>query len=115
MSKFNQEDFKNPITFEMLRAIAMVKTGNPLLSHFSNLSAKQKRVVNEFLNNYIRNTLADEDWELRLQEDFNELCQEEIFDDSFGEKRDYTNIFVRNTNTEPLLLVGGELPESAFL
>ena len=115
MSKFSQEDFKNPITFEMLRAIAMVKTGNPLLTHFSNLPTKQKRVVNEFLNNYIKNQLSGENWEQCLQEDFNELCQEEIFDDTFGEKRDYTNIFVRNTNTEPILLVGGELPESAFL
>ena len=114
MSLFTKEDFTNPITWEMLRAIATVKCGHSIMTPFNSFAIKQKRVVNEYLNNYIKNSLAGEDWELVLQSDFNDLCQEEIFDDSFGEKRDYTNIFVKNHNPEPVLITG-DLPESAFL
>lgn len=105
---FNKSDFENPMVYEMLRAISVVKCGHPIMTQFSLMSLKSKRIANEYLNNYIKNTLNTVDWEQILQGDFNQLCQEEIFDDSFGEKRDYTNLFVRHTTTEPVLFIGNE-------
>ena len=105
---FGKTDFENPITMEMLRAISTVKCGHPIMMPYTLLSAKSKRLTNEYLNNYIRNSLNTPDWEEILQRDFNELCQEEIFDDSFGEKQDYTNLAVKQTNTEPVLMVKEE-------
>jgi len=75
---------------------------------YHTLTAKGKRLTNEYLNNYIRHSLNTPDWEEVLQRDFNELCNEEIFDDSFGEKADYTNLAVRQVNTEPVLMVKEE-------
>lgn len=105
---FNKSDFENPETFEMLRAIAVVGAGAPIMHPFATLSAKQKRLTNEYLNNYIKTSLSSADWKEKLQQDFNNLCHEEIFDDTLGEKNDYTVFPVKQSNSEPVLIEEGK-------
>lgn len=103
---FNKSDFENPVTFEMLRAIAVVGAGNHIMTLYSSLTAKQQRLTNEYLNNYIKTSLSGVDWEQKLQEDFNRLCHEEIFDEALGEKKDYTVFPAKQSSTEPVLIEG---------
>lgn len=110
---FNKTDFENPVTIEMLRAISTVACGNRIMTPYASLTAKQKRQINEYLNNYIKTTLSGEDWEQRLQEDFNNLCHEEIFDDALGEKKDYTVFPVKQSSTEPIL-IEGDITETEY-
>jgi hypothetical protein len=110
---FNKSDFENPVTFEMLRAVATVGAGNHIMQPYASLTAKQKRLTNEFLNNYIKTALSGADWEQRLQEDFNRLCNEEIFDDTLGEKKDYTVFPVKQSSIDPVL-IEGDITETEY-
>ena len=58
---FNKSDFENPVTFEMLRAIATVGAGNHIMQPYASLTAKQQRLTNEYLNNYIKTSLSSAD------------------------------------------------------
>jgi len=101
---FNPTDFATPEIFERLRALSIVKTGHKLQTSFHDLSLKQQRITNEWLNIYIHSHLNCENWLEVLLADFQDLCQEELFDPSLNSKKDYTNIYVRQSCIEPKLI-----------
>lgn len=104
MTPFNQTDFADPAIFERLRALSVVRTGHHIQTSFHDLSIKQKRVTNEWLNMYIKEFLSCDNWFDTLLSDFQNLCEEELFDPKLSAKKDYTNIFVRRSCTEPFLI-----------
>lgn len=101
---FCKTDFEDPNIFERLRALSMVRTGNKLQSKFGDLTLKQRRAANEWLNTYIFKNLNCDNWKDVLLSDFQILCEEELFDPNLNAKNDYTNIFVRQSSLEPVLL-----------
>lgn len=101
---FTKEDFSDPDIFERLRALAMVRTGNKLQTRFDSLTIKQRRHANEWMNTYIFQKLDCDNWMEVLLSDFQNLCEEELFDPNLGAKKDYTNVFVRQSSIEPVLL-----------
>lgn len=101
---FTKDDFNDPNIFERLRALSMVRTGNKLQTRFDDLTIKKKRMANEWLNTYIFQKLDCDNWLDILLSDFQILCEEEIFDHNLSAKNDYTNVFVRQSSSEPVLL-----------
>jgi len=101
---FTKENFNDPDIFERLRALSMVRTGNKLQTRFDNLTLKKQRFANEWLNTYIFQKLDCDNWKDILLSDFQILCNEELFDPSLSEKKDYTNVFVRQSSLEPVLI-----------
>lgn len=101
---FTKEDFSDPDIFERLRALSMVRTGNKLQTHFDNLTFKQRRIANEWLNTYIYQSLNCDNWMEILLSDFQILCEEELFDPKLSTKKDYTNTFIRQSSIEPVLI-----------
>ena len=103
-NSFTKEDYETPEIFERLRALTMVKCGYNIQTSMLQLSLKQKRIVNDWLNTYIYQNLNCENWLEILIADFQIICNEELFDPELSSKKDYTNIYVRDTNTFPILL-----------
>lgn len=101
---FGKTDFENPDIFERLRALAMVNTGHKLQGKFSDLSVKQRRDTNDWLNTYIYQKLNCDNWMDTLLSDFNDMCNEKLFDPDLSSKKDYSNVFVRQSSSEPVLL-----------
>jgi hypothetical protein len=101
---FTKEDFETPDIFERLRALTMVKCGHHIQTTMQQLSLKQKRVANDLLNTYIYQKLNCDDWTTVLIDDFQKICNEELFDPELTYKKDYSNIYVRETNTFPVLI-----------
>jgi hypothetical protein len=101
---FCKTDFENPKVIEKLRAVTMVKSGHNIQTTMSLLSLKQKRIVNIWLNTYIATNLQCENWEAVLFNDFQQVCNEELFDPALSPKKDYTNIYIRDTNMVPFLM-----------
>jgi len=101
---FCKTDFENPKVIEKLRAVTMVKSGHHIQTTMSILSLKQKRIVNDWLNAYIVSNLQCENWEAILFNDFQQVCNEELFDPALSPKKDYTNIYIRDTNMVPFLM-----------
>ena len=101
---FCKTDFENPEVFERLRALAMVKNGHHIQTTMSQLAIKQKRIVNYWLNCYISTNLNCDNWLTILIDDFQIICNEELFDPELSYKKDYSNIYVRDTNTFPILI-----------
>jgi len=101
---FSKEDFNDPDIYERLRALTMVRTGNKLQLRFDSLPMKQKRIANEWLNTYIHQRLDCDNWKDVLLSDFQIMCEEEIFDPALNAKNDYTNLYVKQSSTVPVLL-----------
>lgn len=101
---FTKEDFSDPDIYERLRALTMVRTGSKLQMRINDLPMKQRRIANEWLNTYIHQRLNCENWKDTLLSDFQIMCEEEIFDPALSAKKDYTNIFVRQSSDVPVLL-----------
>jgi len=101
---FCKIDYENPEIFERLRALAMVKCGHHIQTSTSQLSLKKLRMVNDWLNTYIYQKLQCDHWLQVLIADFQIICNEELFDPELSAKLDYTNLFVKDTNTFPVLL-----------
>jgi len=77
------EDFKNRQVLEKLQVITMSQIGKHPLIGFRNLSSGEKKKFNKALNEYVRNSLLIEDWEILLQNDFNTICIDDIFTQTF--------------------------------
>ena len=89
---FTKVDFNDPDIFERLRAISVVKINKNIMTKFSSLSLKEKRLANEDLNNYIKQYLGKENWKQTLINDFNSICREELFDNP---KFDFSKVYVQ--------------------
>ena len=85
---FCPDDFIKKEVKDKLVVITLSKMGKYPLSEFDALSMKEKRIANEIVNEYVRKlpVLRDE-WEKKLTNDFNQICNEEIFNNP---KIDYT-------------------------
>ena len=75
------EDFKKREVIEKLQVIIMAQIGKGPLNGFRNLTSGERKRFNLALNEYIRT--FSEDWELKLQNDFNTVCTDDIFNEKF--------------------------------
>lgn len=81
MPKFTQTDFSgNNITY--LSTIVMDIIKKPSLLPFKHLNAREQRIFNNALNDYI-DTLPEDDWGEVLLKDFCRVVSETVFTDSF--------------------------------
>ena len=98
---FTLEDLKKKENITKLQVVLMVEMGKPPLTPFKSLSVGNQRKFNERLNAYIK-ALPDleDEWELKLQNDFNTACIEELFIDTFKAE----NQFVAILNTDVIRL-----------
>ena len=84
-------DFKRKEIVEMLQVYIMVQLNQPPLTSFKSLSGGKQKKFNELLNTYIRE-LPDEDWESKIQSDFNTACQDELFTQKFKAESNFVGI-----------------------
>lgn len=86
---FHKDDFIKKEVKDKLTVITLSKMGKYPLTDFETLTMKEKRIANEIVNGYIsRLPVLREEWEAKLQQDFNLVCNEEIFNNP---KIDYTH------------------------
>jgi hypothetical protein len=101
---FCPDDFLNKDIKEKLQVITMSKLGKYPLTDFETLTMKEKRVANEIVNEYIRKLpTLKADWNDKLTYDFNQVCNEEIFNHP---KIDFTQGIVKQRpieNFEPII------------
>lgn len=77
------ENFKNREVLEKLQVIILAQMNKNPLGCFKNLTAGERKKYNIALNTYINTSLLKEDWELKLQTDFNTICIDDIFNERF--------------------------------
>ena len=81
-------DFENKEIREKLHVITLSRFNKYPLTNFHSLSMKEKRIANEILNKYIKD-LPDANWGEVITKEFNQICQEEIFNNP---KIDFTSV-----------------------
>jgi hypothetical protein len=96
--KFQQTDFQGD-TVTRLSVIIQSKMGNPPLTLFRDMGESQKKKFNRLLNEYV--SMLGEDWEKIIQDQFNLICQEDIFVESFDPSK--LDILLTGGNKELLL------------
>jgi hypothetical protein len=96
--KFQATDFKGE-TATRLGVIIQSKMGNPPLMLFRDLGESQKKKFNRLLNEYVN--MLGEDWENIIQDQFNLICSEDIFVESFDPSK--LDILLTGGNKELLL------------
>ena len=92
---FTQSHFKQ--FSQQLQVIIMSRRNHDVMTNFKLLEPKQRRLFNEELNTYIRGLPSD--FEPYITEEFNRICQEEIF--PFMNTK-YKGMIVRPSNEEEL-------------
>ena len=98
---FTLENLKNQDTLTKIQVVLMVEMGKPPLTSFKSLSVGNQRKFNEKLNAYIKELPdLEEEWELKLQNDFNTACIEELYTKTFKAE----NQFVAILNTDIIRL-----------
>lgn len=96
--KFQQSDFSGE-TVTRLGVIIQSKMGNPPLTLFRDMGESQQKKFNRLLNEYVK--MLGEDWENVIQEQFNLICQEDIFTESFDPSK--LDVLLNGGNRELLL------------
>ena len=94
---FNKEDFEEH--HEKLRVIAYQKLRLDYFQAFRDLSKRNQRLVNEEINKYITQLPHDNYVEI-ITKLFNEICQDDIFDDNFQRKA--AGLMVRKSTKQEL-------------
>jgi hypothetical protein len=94
---FGKEDFTGDNVIK-LSVICMTKMGKKPLMEFKYLGEREKMKFNKIMNEYI-STLG-ENWFETLSNDFNDICNDEIFGDNFKPETQ----FVKELNTDITLL-----------
>jgi len=81
---FGLADFKKVENVDRLRVIIMDDLEHYPLKPFKSLKPREQKRFNVKLNEYI-SLLPDleEEWNIKLQLDFNDICQREIFTEDF--------------------------------
>lgn len=77
MPEFSKEDFLNPEVAQRLSVIIMSRMDKNVLLSFSKLTPKDKKHFNKLMNEYIVSLGID--WKQKVEADFNEVCQDELF------------------------------------
>ena len=80
---FSKTDFEEH--HEKLRVIAYQKLRLDYFQGFRDLSKRNQRLVNEEINKYITQLPHDNYLDI-ITKLFNEICQDDIFDDNFQKK-----------------------------
>lgn len=81
---FGLADFKKVENVDRLRVIIMDELEHYPLKPFKSLKPREQKRFNEKLNDYIAKLPdLEEEWNIKLQLDFNEICQREIFTEDF--------------------------------
>ena len=96
--KFQATDFSGE-TVTRLGVIIQSKMGNFPLTQFRDLSESQKKKFNRLLNEYVK--MLGDDWEKEIMDQFNLICQEDIFTESFDPSK--LDILMNGGNKELLL------------
>ena len=94
---FNKQDFEEH--HEKLRVIAYQKLRLDYFQGFRDLSKRNQRLVNEEINKYITQLPHDNYVEI-ITKLFNEICQDDIFDDNFQRKA--AGLMVRKSTKQEL-------------
>lgn len=97
-------DFSNKETRDKLHCIALSNCSIYPLTDFHSLSMKQQRIANEVINDYIQK-LPKINWISKLNEDFNRVCQEDIFNNN---KIDYTSVSFKQKPIEDFPVIETE-------
>lgn len=84
------EDFKRKEIVEMIQVVLMVQLGKPPLTSFKSLSGGGQKKFNQALNAYIRE--LPEEWDAKLQEDFNTACNDELYTNKFKAEAQFVGI-----------------------
>ena len=85
---FGLADFRIVENVDRLRVIIMDAMEHYPLKPFKRLKPREQKRFNEKLNDYITHLPELEvDWNLQLQNDFNEVCQREIFTEDFDPEK----------------------------
>lgn len=92
---FTMEDFKKRENIEKLQVIILAKLGKNPLSCFRNLTTGEQKRFNKEMNIYL--SFLPDEWEEQLQKDFNETCNDDIFNNKFKAEN---NLFGCDINTE---------------
>lgn len=92
---FGPEDFKNKSVVEKLQVIIMAEMGKNPLGSFRNLTMGDRRRFNDRLNAYVR-ALPEIEWELKLNDDFNRVCSEDLFNEKFRAENNSAGILINN-------------------
>ena len=94
---FSKADFEEH--HEKLRVIAYQKLRLDYFQAFRDLSKRNQRLVNEEINKYITQLPHDNYVEI-ITKLFNEICQDDIFDDNFQKKA--AGLMVRKSTYQEL-------------
>jgi hypothetical protein len=78
MPKFSNSDFKG-LTLQRLNSIVLIQLGEQIVGSFKDLPPIKQKKYNKILNQYIRE-LPEEGWDEKIQEDFNDICLEHLFE-----------------------------------
>jgi len=98
---FTLVDLRKNDNHTKIQVVLMVEMGKPPLTPFKSLSLGGQRKFNERLNTYIKSFPDnEEEWDAKIQEDFNTACLEELFVPSFRPE----NQFVAILNTDIIRL-----------
>lgn len=92
---FTMEDFKKKENIEKLQVIILAKLGKNPLSCFRNLTTGEQKRFNREMNVYL--SFLPDEWEEQLQKDFNETCNDDIFNNKFKAE---SNLFGCDINTD---------------
>lgn len=96
--KFQATDFQGE-TVTRLGVIIQSKMGNSPLTQFRDMGESQQKKFNRLLNEYVK--MLGEDWENVIMDQFNLICQEDIFTESFDPSK--LDILMNGGNRELLL------------
>jgi hypothetical protein len=81
---FLKTDFEGDTKMKIC-VIVMHLIGKPPLTRFNQLLMKEKRLFNEKLNEFIEN--LPNEWEEKLQNEFHQICNDEIFNENFNAEK----------------------------
>jgi len=82
---FSTDDFANPEITQKLGVVIMTKIGKPPMTNFHKLLSKDKKYFNITMNEYIK-TFVDNKWNEQLTNEFNHICNDDIFNEDFNPK-----------------------------
>lgn len=92
MPHFSMSDFKNREVLEKIQVIIMSQMGKNPLGGFRDLSSGERKKFNLALNVYLIS--FPEEWELKLQNDFNTICIDDIFNEKFKAEQNMMGCFI---------------------
>jgi hypothetical protein len=85
--KFSKDDFAGDVVVR-IQCIILNQMGLNCLGSFKDLELSKRNKFNRFLNEYV-SKLPENDWELKVLNDFNLIMSEEVFTQDFKPQDQY--------------------------